>query len=349
LSDWVSDFTEYTTWNVAFTDFVMPPDGWEADGVSVSIRGGPDDPETLNIGVDEIPRSEPETTDTIIAPDLEMHLKSPPSNRREQVPFRPARISATQIHELLECQRRYQYQHVQEISSSRLQVTSTDPIDVEPTEKSIPSGLNPDRWGDIVHEAFERRLEDESSLEAYLQQFTDPIQEAVAEVVGDAHLHTTEFREAIDSPDQAYAEFTVSTTLAFDGSPLRIDGDIDLLYQRNGSWYLVDYKTAVRPENEYEEQRYERQLQTYTWLLEREYGITVQEASLIYIDLDTDPQCRSDPLPGAVETGGFEEELRDRISGLEISSSRGLTAEPVEHRCSACPYSASRGGPCENE
>lgn len=348
LPDWI-DFTEYTTWNVAFNNFMMPSEGWEAEGVNLPIRGGSEDPDTLDIGVNEIPRSDPETTDTISAPDLEMHLESPPSNRREQVPFRPARVSATQIHELLECQRRYQYQYVQEISSSRLQVTSTDPIVLESSEKSIPRGLNPDQWGDIVHEAFERRLEDESSLEAYLRKFTDSIQEAVEMVIEDAQSHTAEFREALGSPDQAHAEFTVSTILDLDGNPLRIDGDIDLLYQRNGSWYLVDYKTAARPDDEYEELRYERQLRTYTWLLEREYGIEVQEASLIYIDLDADPHCRSEPLPEAVETDGFEEELRNRITGLEITTSRGLTAEPAEHRCSACPYRASRGGPCENE
>nr|WP_302183477.1 PD-(D/E)XK nuclease family protein [Halomicroarcula limicola] len=277
-----------------------------------------------------------------------MHLESPPSNRRETVPFRPARVSATQVHELMECQRRYQYQHIQEISASRLQVTSTAPLEVDSTEKPTPSGLSPDQWGNRVHEALERYIKDESSLKAYLRKLTDPVRETIEQIIADAEAHTTEFREATDAPDQVYAEFTVSTTLNVNGSSLRVDGDIDLLYQRKGTWYLVDYKTAARPDDEYEKLQYERQLRTYAWLLEREYDISVQEATLIYIDLESDPLCESEPVRGDLETDDFATELQDRIAGLEIASSAGLTAEPAEHRCSLCPYSATRGGPCEN-
>ena len=347
LEDWVEDYTRWTTWAVTLNEVFGPDSNWsEIRTLEFNTHDN-----TIQIGVDDVTGASPITREPVKVGNADRYLNRDPVDLPDTVPYRPDRVSPSRIHDLVECPRRYQYQHVQEITGVHGEGPTLnrdgEPID----ETATPGGINPAEWGTKVHQALEYRLLGRDRLSLFANSLDDDLREYVLWVVESMEIDSSRYRAAL-SADEMYPEHTVSAVLDVDGSEVIITGEVDLLYKADGVWNLADYKTtSVHDPDSYAGGKYARQLRTYAWLLERTYDVEVGELSLLYVNVDK-TSGTVDVTPVIVEReyteNEYTESLRNDLRSVESTSPKGLSARPTEERCRGCPYSASRGGPCEH-
>lgn len=345
---------EFTTWLGPIRDSLLatqpaPRAGVRDDTVS----------EVAGVAVDDIECPRPyELQDTEPDPpgNIADFLDSePPDAPVETVPFRPTSLTASGLHDLLACPRRYQYGQVQRISEIR---GGTDrPV-------TVPSGMTPSGWGDLVHEALEALVDPAQSLDQFLSETRRRRDEAVVEELTDSIIPA--FRntpigqrlEARVADEDVFPEETFETTYDIGDTDVVVRGMADLLFRDGGDWFLVDYKTGTAASRDsYKHRQYAMQLSAYSWLLERLYDIEVTRASLLYIqdeglvqDISLDTARFQDGLDRVQERLAPE-----RTDGGELVLQALPDPEPPQEQedldkttvCGSCSYAASLGGPCE--
>lgn len=359
---------DYTTWMVPMRDVFTPEDGLQPGVFGHSLDDplpadtaidDPDVPAPFAIGIDEL-QLHPDrllTDDTEDLMDVADFLMGQPDEEPvAPLPFRPRSLTASAIHDALECPRRYQYQHVQSISP----IAQTRSRNLEP-----PGNLSPATWGDVVHEALEAHLDPDVDFDLVLRDIRRRHGRTVANAITDTILEnfrSTETARRLDARvDEAdvFTEESFETTFTDDSLEVILRGTVDLLFKDGGDWYVVDYKTGdVRPEGSYERERYRVQLQTYAWLLSKLYDIEVRRAELIYVH---DGGERHEV---SIDRSEFESDLEtvvDRLALTEDENGRTALAtdpdptlddRPVrteldeDTRCGSCPFGESKGGPC---
>ena len=357
---------EYTTWMAPMRNVFAP------DELNPGVFGHPLDeldddemtptdsilPGAFAFGVDDIDlqSGRQRAQETPELPDTDSFLAGdPPGEPVEPLPFRPRSLTATAVHDLLSCPRRYQYEHIQDIS----QIAQTRTDSIEP-----PGNVAPTEWGTAVHEALEAHVHPEFDIDPVLGGIRQQLGTDVVDVITDTILpyfgSTTTARqlETIDD-NQIYTEETFEVSYDIDSTEVLIRGTADLLFNDDGDWHLVDYKTGdVHPPGTYDSERYETQLQAYAWLVKELYDIEVSHAELIYVHAEQRREI-------AVSSDEFETTLGqivDRLQLVEDNDGRTVLetdpdpspdAEPnratLEEgtRCGSCPYGASKGGPCD--
>ncbi|NHN60453.1 MULTISPECIES: exodeoxyribonuclease V subunit beta [Halorussus] len=343
------DEVQWSMWLAALNDTLQPFGGWS----NVSQRDRSDrvidrdlrwetdqgDPvtETIRIGVDEVEPSSERTLDEIDASGLDFHLETD-GMPVEHPEYRPLTLAASSLFDLIECPRAYQYQHAQEI----------EPVRGNGAEStSTPGDRLPDEWGESVHRSIELRLQDEALFNSYARGNED-IEDLLRHVVLD-NLTDTDAFSAADraTEDDVFTEISVSTLYEISGREIRVNGDIDLLYRKDGDWHLADWKTGGHYEDgDYQHRKYIHQLSVYAWLLRREFGIEMSSATLVYIDVNGSPVVKEQEVTSDLVTGTLNRVIEEDVLGLDVQDSDGLEANPGTDRCGACPYGANKGGPC---
>lgn len=350
LPNWAEEWTRWTTWATTLNDLLEPDEGW------VSHRGGTVtlnlDGVSLPVGVDDVPTIDQTDQPETELPDFQRFLEQEPMDVPETVPYRPLQVSPSRIHDLVECPRRYQYQHVQQVAPYSESLLAFDSDGERATESSSPGGVPPNEWGTAVHEALEAQVVGRDQLATCVNALEDPLREYVLWVAEAFRRDVDSYRTALDDEREAYAEFPVSTVLDVGVGEVHVTGEIDLLYCDDEGWHLADYKTTKVPEDgSFKADKYARQLRTYAWALAREYDLEVASASLLYVDLAVDDGTVDvEPVEVSLSTGpaAYADELRDALGSVDVVTPTGLTARPSDRRCDRCPYAASRGGPCEH-
>lgn len=348
LPDWVEDITRWTTWVMALNETFQPSEGWDGskERIEVDTRSG-----QVTVGVDDVGSVPPEDREAVTVGHADRYLDAEPMSRHETVPYRPNRVSPSRIHDLVECPRRYQYEYVQEVAPAYGGGPELD-RDGQPLEEAAsPGGVEANEWGTTVHKALEYRLQGRDRLAQYANTLDPELREYALWVVEAMERDVDTYRAALDA-DHVYPEYDVSTALEIEGDEVIVTGEIDLLYEASGVWYLADYKTTdVHGHESYAGGKYARQLRTYAWLLEQTYDVEVGRLELLYVDVDKAAES-VDVTPVSVErkrTGeAYEQSLRDELRTISVEPPEGLSARPTETRCGSCPYSARRGGPCEH-
>lgn len=347
MDDWVEDWTRWTTWATTLNEHLEPDDGWGPH------RGGTVDLEmegtSLPIGVNDVPTSPPDSQPVIELSDFQRFLDQEPIDIPDTVSYRPLQVSPSRIHDLVECPRRYQYQHVQQVAPYSESLLAFDADGERATANSSPGGVPPNEWGTAVHEALEAQIDGQEQLARCVNALDDPLREYVLWVAEAFRRDVGHYRSALD--EEAYAEFPVSTILDVEGGEVQVTGEIDLLYHDDG-WHLVDYKTTKVPEDgSFKADKYARQLRTYAWALGREHDVEVASATLLYVDLAVDDgtvDVEQVAVSLPTDPSEYAGELRSALGSVNVLSPTGLIARPSDRRCDHCPYAASRGGPCEH-
>lgn len=344
----------WTTWMVPLRNrFLSATENTETDHLTrleTPQRYSPSEteaPDAIPIGVDDISFDdlEPEPRPELDVSDVSDFLENVgPEQPIGLVEFQPKSITATGVHDLIECPRRYQYRLVQGISQIRY----------ESEETTTPNGLAPTDWGDIVHRSLATWHTDEDSFERQLEDLDDSVSDVIESVVLDNYRRTSTYTSIDHHADEIVTEHPVAAMVTIDGDEIPFDGKIDLLYRDGNDWMVVDFKTGEVPSNgSYYHHQYRRQLTAYAWLVQEAYDITIRDAKVVYVY----PDGYEDTFCPDIER--FESELTDSIENIDIENESGLEARPdplpqgldadipPTSRCGSCPYSASRGGPCE--
>jgi len=154
---------------------------------------------------------------------------------------------------------------------------------------------------------------------------------------------TTIFEQSLSAAD-LFVEYELTELHPTPGADLRLTGIVDLLYRLDGNWHLVDWKTGRRPV-EGAATAHRRQLSVYGWLLARQFGITVETATVAYIDPENSPVVSPIVLDD-LDTEWVDPTVETVASGLSFDSA-GLVAQPEADRCGSCPFAEHNGGPCE--
>ncbi|WP_331232217.1 UvrD-helicase domain-containing protein [Natronorarus salvus] len=310
------------------------------------VRGVTEAPDSVPIGIDDIPLEavEPERTVEIDVDDAAVFLEnSGPDESVEEVPFLPETVDASGVHHLLECPRRFQYSVVQGQSSIRYETEAV----------AAPGELPPKVWGDIVHKALALWHQNELEFRRYLSDLDETVADTLRTSVLKNYRRTST-RQSINShADEVVIEHPVRALLEVDGHRIPFYGKIDLLYRDGSDWMIVDFKTGEIPDTgSYHHEQYRRQLTAYAWLVQEVYDITIQDAKVVYVH----PEYDEDAFSPDIEA--FERSVADSINSLKIDKV-GLEARPDPKpseiddsppsgtRCGSCPYAASVGGPCK--
>jgi len=355
LGDDLHHSHRWTTWANAFNVYFRPSETWAEGSYELSLVGThPDDTDHdghLDIDVGQLPLADPiesqpiglqfdEASEDTTAPPID----NPDNDAREiwgGVDFAPRTLSPSTLHDIIACPRRFQYRALQKVSDAR---------GTSPPEANNPEGTTPSGWGDIVHQALELFHEDyrddtlgtaESGFASYLRERPD-IRSDIEAVVREYRSTTT--WEEIQRADEILPEYELSA-LHPDEPQVHIQGFVDLLYQVDGDWTIIDYKTGkVAESGSYLANQYRWQLATYAWLLREEYGIDLEAARLVYVQDRTE-------ITQEVDWDLFAEYLRDLDERLPVESGEGLPVRPKpdpqdtllddlsdESRCGTCPY-----------
>ena len=230
------------------------------------------------------------------------------------------------------------------------------------THASVPAGMRPDEWGDLVHSMMENRhfglareadtrISDILELNLIENRRSEKAK-ALAIALGNFESSKTcgKVVEAIRAGRQPVPELPFAYPVTVNSYPsIGVQGRIDLVFELiPGEWWVVDYKTEARPPSgSYLERRHRIQINAYAWALEKIYGRKVVKGVIAYVY----PTYSEDEFtPDAV---GFEASIQRAVTGLalEKDSIKGLVARPdfkPGQICSWCPYSGKRGGPCEH-
>ena len=362
---------EHTTWMAPMRDVFFPDTDAPTGTVELTptddrlddfaghttASTGSHDPFTL--GIDDVPlNATPRVSqDREPLPAVDEFLAgTPETDTIDALPLRPQSLTATAVHDLLSCPRRYQYEHVQD-------VTPMSP----PREQDIspPAGLAPTEWGTVVHDVLEAHVVAGRDLDTELAAVRTRHGEEVVDELTDTVIPNfdatdtgTRLRTSVADGD-ILAEETFDVTHDLGETTTLIRGDIDLLYKWDGGWHIVDYKTGgVRSDAEYATARYKTQLQAYAWLLTNLYDIDVSGAHLIYVhDGGTTHDVAVDYATFDAALNHVTEQLSlTRNENGRIMLATTPSPDPDDHpdraaldettRCGSCPYGQSKGGPC---
>ena len=384
----IDDDTElrWSTWLAAFNEQFEPDCGW--DGVTdrertdrtrtqpVSWRSatGETVSETVRVGVDEIPPTAPEPTETVDLTDQRDRLTGE-GDDSEDVPYRPLGVSASSLLEFADCPRAFQYRHVQEIEPSRQSFQSSRPAHsahssnatndtnasnaTQPTHSGhatestetvmestpTPGDLAPNEWGDLVHRLIELQLADEQRADQYIRAqptaVSDPLQ-----VVQSAVAASSIAEQCQSASTEWVAEYDLSHRVATDGQELRVTGTADLLYRSDGEWHLVDWKTGRQPAAG-AATAHRRQLAVYAWLLAEQFDSSVETATVAYINPDGSPVVSPVELD-AVDTEWVDRAITQASKAVPFDAD-GLEPRPGPDVCGSCPYAEHNGGPCVDD
>lgn len=265
----------------------------------------------------------------------------PGDGRWQGVPFAPRELSPSTLHDLLACPRRYQFRALQEVSQARGE---------SPPGSNAPEGYSPSYWGTIVHEALEALHRDlqagavgaaDGQFESRLERYDD-VRSEIEKTI--EPYRTSGLWNRVSASDTVLPEYELSAIHPSEPQ-IHISGVVDLLFQSNGRWEVVDFKTGLEPDSDtYLASQYHSQLLTYTWLLKQEYDLDVARTSVYYVqdgkvsEYDTDADTFSDYLS----------DLPERLS---VETETGLPADPepdpsgtdpssldLQSRCGSCPY-----------
>ncbi|SNR57056.1 UvrD-helicase domain-containing protein [Halorubrum vacuolatum] len=359
---------EHTTWMAPLRDTMRPDTGFTPGTTTVTptdeqlndLAGRPGNAHSpFTLGIDDIPLDSHAQVshDPDPLPDVDEFLTSTPSTDAiDAMPLRPQSLTATAVHDLLSCPRRYQYQHVQDVTP----MSPPRDQDISP-----PADLAPAEWGTIVHDVLEAHVVAGRDLDTELatvqaQYGDEVVDELTHTVIPNFDATETGGRLQHDVADaDVLAEETFDLTYKIGEMTVMIRGEIDLIYNYDGEWYIADYKTGgVRADTEYETARYTTQLQAYAWLLTELYDIDIVGAQLIYVH-DGGTTCEVPVDPTAFEAS--LERIPDQLSLTRDNDGRIMLAtdpapDPEVHpnraelntttRCGSCPFGASKGGPC---
>ena len=347
----------WSTWLAGFNETLQPDSGWSSISgldrserihnrqLSWSTTGGDTVSYALSIGVDELPSQSSEPADAIGLVDELARLDEPPAEPTRP-PFRPQQLSASSLGELVECPRAFQYRYLQQVEPAggvRPTPPASKPVSTpRATQSRPPGGLSATEWGSLVHELIEAQLTDNPQLKPAVDQQPEAVRDAL-QTVRSALESTTIFEQSLSAAD-LFVEYELTELHPTPGADLRLTGIVDLLYRLDGNWHLVDWKTGRRPV-EGAATAHRRQLSVYGWLLARQFGITVETATVAYIDPENSPVV-SPIVLADLDTEWVDPTVETVASGLSFDSA-GLVAQPEADRCGSCPFAEHNGGPCE--
>ena len=159
--------------------------------------------------------------------------------------------------------------------------------------------------------------------------------EWLQEIVRD-FLDSTEEREVRWLPaDRVLREARIRMPLA-GGPGTMLVGVVDMAYEADGAWKVVEYKTGA-PRRETRELHAD-QTRVYATGLRIERGLDVRHAVVAYLGHAEDTWTRFSPSPSDLPV--------QELAAIADACSRGvLPARPARDRCGACPY-GGRGGIC---
>jgi len=354
------DQAQWTTWLAAFNETLAPDAGWDSitdrdpadrtisQDLSWRVDADQEISETVSIGVDEIPPQSPKPTPEL---DLLDELGRLPGSGDEidTQTYRPRTVSASSLATLASCPRAFQYRHVQAIEAVR-QPSRSGRLDqpVASTASTQPPGsLAPNEWGDIVHRAIELRLSDPERAGQYIRDQPEAVESQLRTVLT-AVESSTLFEQCQSTAGEWVTEYDLLDLVSTEGRELRLTGTVDLLYRSEGAWHLVDWKTGQRPADP-ADSAHSQQLSVYAWLLERQFGITVETATLGYIDPAAEPVLTPVAVTDNLDTEWVDRTVVDASDALPIPSADGLETRPDPETCGSCPYAASVGGPCTDD
>jgi CRISPR/Cas system-associated exonuclease Cas4 (RecB family) len=186
------------------------------------------------------------------------------------------------------------------------------------------------------------------------EQFIHRHPEAVAaslRTVRTAVENSTVFEHCLsEATTQLFAEYELTHRVSTAGADLRVTGTIDLLYQTDGDWHIVDWKTGAQPAEPADvSTAHSRQLSVYAWLLKQRFDIEVDTATLVYIDPESTPTVLPIGLGADLDTEWVDQTIAAVSESMPITSEAGLETRPSSEACGSCPYARSVGGPCADD
>jgi ATP-dependent helicase/nuclease subunit A len=264
---------------------------------------------------------------------------------QNHVPFAPRQLTPSTLFDLTVCPKRYQYRALEEVSEARGE---------SPPNTEAPDGYSPSHWGTLVHQAMEALHEDfqmnnigseNGVLAEFLNSHSD-ISEDLSTPI--QNYRNSDLCDAVRSASSVLPEYELSAIHPMEPQ-VRISGVVDLLFESDQGWNIVDFKTGRSPESgTYLAQQYRTQLATYTWLLHAEYGIEIQNSAIFYTQSGKTNKYEMSPEE-------FSSDLRELPDQLSIETELGLTAYPdpdpetvsiedlenkLETRCGSCPFTS---------
>ena len=351
-SDYYAD-ARWSTWLAGFNETLEPTAGWDTlTGHTLSrefswrAASGDTISETVSVGVDEIQPRSPEPKDEIDLGDDLDRLRG--SGEGVDYPsYRPTTVSPSSLADLAECPRAFQYRHVQAVEATGSTVDSAQSTERVTQSTRTPGTLAADEWGDIVHRLLELRLASSERADRYCKEQPTAVRDSLRRV-GSA-VDSSQIGEQCLSPRaECVTEYELSSLVSTPGRALRVTGMVDLLYRIEGEWQLVDWKTGRRPA-EGAATEHIRQLSVYTWLLDRQFGIAVDTATVGYIDPDSEPVLRPVDVTADLDPAWVDRVIGDASEAVPLASAAGLETRPDPETCGSCPYAASAGGPCVDD
>ena len=361
-SDDYYEDARWSTWLAAFNELLEPESGWDSisergsgdrtitQALSWTLDTGESIDQTVPIGVDEIPPRTPTPTEPR---DLSGYMDrlTGRGDAVDTAPYWPLTVSASSLSDFVDCPRAFQYEHIQGVDAAHarpLAPPSTASTTQSATQSTRPpGGLASNEWGEIVHRALELQLTDQTRGRQYAQRQPEPVRDSLKTIL--AAVTTAPFFEAcLSGRAECVTEYELSTMVSTAGRDLRVTGTVDLLYRTADGWQLVDWKTGRRPA-EGAAETHLQQLSVYAWLLDREFGITVDTALLGYIDPETEPVVTPVAVTTELDTEWVDRAVAAASEAAPISSDAGLETRPDPETCSGCPYGAHRNGPCMDD
>lgn len=328
---------QYTVWAAAMREYLCPTDGWQQGEHNLPLEWE-DDGETVHrdttIAVDMIDPGNYVEEDPIGVEEISAGIETDLTHDVVDVTedFMPRVINPTSLHDLSECPLRFQYRMLQNVSTIR----SPTPPGSEP-----PGSLERDTWGNTAHKALERYVHGESNIDQFLDQYEGEVLDELENAIDNFEGTSIAMSLPTDT-SSILPEYELTAYHEPTGTYVR--GQIDLLFEGEDGWHIIDYKTGrVAEEGEYVSDTYRYQLASYTWLLEQNFDdICIAGTHLIYIH----PVVSEKSID--IESKMFEDELDRLDQHLDIGE-KGLQAKPdpepdseadpdIKTRCGTCPY-----------
>ena len=349
----ISHHHEWCSWAHPLLEVFQGGAGWNVSGneptafdLDASAMQADDEaPETVPLGIGLLNRHPSGDTDSLGLPDFESTSQDSTTDVStwETVPFAPRELSASTLHDLIACPRRFQYQALQEVSEARGE---------SPPGSNAPDGYSPSYWGTVVHEAIEALHHDHntndsssngtSSLEAVLTNH-DEVRDPLSAVIDQYRASDT--WEKVQAASTVLPEYELSAIHPTEPQ-VHLSGLVDLLIKTAEGWEIIDFKTGEQPRSlSYLANQYRWQLATYAWMLNEEYDIEVARTQLFYVQTGTVHTVSTD-------WSDFEGYLSELPDELTIESEEGLPVDPdpnpadtdvpsdAHTRCGSCPYTS---------
>lgn len=356
LPDSIHHFYRWKSWGPMLNNVFQPSNGWsELDEATNSIDFTIDPSaqhnddtgrhDTIPLGVEYLPQGEEVNPDPLNFPNINTNSEQTEDwNYDNLVPsFTPRELKPSSLYDLSACPRRFQYRALQGVSEAHGE---------SPPGTNAPSGISPNYWGTLVHNALEKlheelRLQTIDEDEGYLTQYLDDLEEGATEIeqLVNNYRDTDTWAE-IEQAETVLPEYELSAMHPSDPQ-VHLSGVVDLLYNSDNKWVIADFKTGNIPASDsYLADQYNTQLTTYAWLLKAEYDIEVTSARLIYVQNGKEHDHN-------IDWNDFNDYLESLPGTLTIESGAGLPTNPdpnpsntslnslsLESRCGSCPYTS---------